>query len=40
MIIKFKSLESGDRSLALIKLALCFLGGVLAALLLFELLAR
>jgi len=37
MIIKFKSLDSEERSLALVKLALCFLAGVLFAVLLFEL---
>jgi len=36
MIIKFKSLDRQERSIALLKLALCFLAGVLSAVLLFE----
>ncbi len=37
MISKFKSLDKEERFLAVVKLALCFLAGVLFAVLLFEL---
>jgi len=37
MIIKFKSLDNEERTIAIIKLALCFFAGVLSAVLLFEL---
>lgn len=37
MITKFKNLDHGEKTIAIIKLALCFLAGVLSAVLLFEL---
>ena len=36
MIIKFKSLNHEERTVAIGKLALCFVAGVLSAVLLFE----
>jgi hypothetical protein len=37
MITKFKSLDNEERFVAVVKLVLCFLAGVLSAVLLFEL---
>jgi len=37
MIYKFKSLDSREKTIAIIKLVLCFLAGVLSAVLVFEL---
>jgi len=37
MIIKFKSLDHEEKTVAVLKLVLCFLAGVLSAVLLFEL---